>query len=68
MSLKEERKKRNEDLIARMKKGESLAKINLQESWFPARPTIKKDKNAFDFLSGNTKKTKKTKLESVRDE
>ncbi len=66
MSKEEDRKNRNKDLINRMNKGESLANINLDESWYPIRPKIKKDKEALDFLNG-TEKKKKKKLEEVKE-
>jgi hypothetical protein len=40
----ERRKKENEDLIARMKRGESLARCSTQDTWWQPRPIIKKDK------------------------
>jgi hypothetical protein len=50
MSKKEDRKKRNEELIAAMRRGENLVHINLKESWFPVRPKIEKDKKVLEFL------------------
>lgn len=50
MSSKDLRDKRNKDLLERMRRGESLARTNLLESWFPKRPTIKKNKDALDFI------------------
>lgn len=40
---KEERKLRNKDLIRRLKAGEDLSTMSMQDSWFPPRPIIKKD-------------------------
>lgn len=43
INLDDERKKRNKDIIERMKKGESLARYKPQDTWFQPRPIIKKD-------------------------
>lgn len=40
----------NEEIIKKMKNGEDLATCNLQDTWFPPRPIIKKDKTALGFL------------------
>lgn len=42
---KTKRAKRNQDLIERMKKGESLALIDVMATRFPPRPIIKKMKD-----------------------
>ncbi len=44
------RKKRNEEIIRKMKSGESLAAMSTEASWFPPRPIIKKDKDALEVL------------------
>ena len=45
-----QRKKHNEDLINRMKQGESLQNQTAADSWFPPRPVIKKDSAALKEL------------------
>lgn len=37
------RKKENEALIEKMRKGESLATVSVKATWWPPRPIIKKD-------------------------
>ncbi|MBC61830.1 MAG: hypothetical protein CMP11_05175 [Zetaproteobacteria bacterium] len=49
------RKVMNEDLINRMKKGESLSSFNSLSSWFPPRPLVKKDNDAVVRLYGKKK-------------
>jgi hypothetical protein len=44
------RKKRNEDVIRRMKSGEALWTYDSKASWFPPRPIIEKDKDAIARL------------------
>ena len=44
------RKKHNEDLIHRMKQGESLQSQSASDSWFPPRPVIKKNSAALREL------------------
>jgi hypothetical protein len=44
------RKSRNEELIRRMKAGESLWSYDSKASWFPPRPIIEKDKDAIKRL------------------
>lgn len=46
----EERKKKNDDLIRRMKAGESLALYNAKDTWYQPRTNIKKDKKVADAL------------------
>lgn len=50
----EERKKRNQDIIRRMKRGDPLQGRS-SDTWFPPRPTIKKDKEAIKKLLGEDK-------------
>jgi hypothetical protein len=40
---KEQRKKENDALIEKMRKGESLATVSVSATWWPPRPIIKKD-------------------------
>ena len=44
------RKQRNEQLLRRMKAGESLWSYDSKASWFPPRPMIEKDKEAIKRL------------------
>ena len=55
----EKRKKKNEDLIKRMKAGETLSSFNAQASWFPPRPDIKKDAKIIKELFEEEKKAKR---------
>ncbi len=48
----EDRKKHNEDLIRRMRRGDDLSAINKDEIFFPVRPKIKKDKKEIARLYG----------------
>ena len=49
-SLKFSRKKRNAEIIEKMKRGESLKLYDNSASWFPPRPTIPKDPEAIAKL------------------
>lgn len=44
---KERRKKENERILNLMKSGDSLSTIPTSATWFPPRPTIKKDLSKF---------------------
>ena len=46
----ERRKKINDEILRKMKNGESLASIDLANSWFPVRPKIKKDTKIIEKL------------------
>ena len=49
--IKDERMKRNQEICDLVKKGEYVpARINLDESWYPKRPPIKKDKKVVKKL------------------
>lgn len=50
------RKKHNENLIERMRKGESLQSHDAISSWFPPRPIIEKDKEALKQLYASADK------------
>ena len=52
MDDKEARKKRNESILKRVFRGESIALYSVQDTWWPTRPVIKKDKNALNFSTG----------------
>jgi hypothetical protein len=41
---KELRSERNKDLVERTLKGEKISYCDASDTWFPERPTIKKDK------------------------
>ena len=47
---KRHREKHNEDILERMKSGESLQRYSAQDSWYPPRPVIKKDRNAISMI------------------
>lgn len=46
------RRSHNNDLIRRMRGGESLTAIDSKASWFPPRPIIQKDKSEMTRLYG----------------
>lgn len=50
MTSDERRRQENADLIARMKRGESLARCDTQATWWQPRPKIKKDDKALDLI------------------
>jgi len=50
---KETRKKANEELLRKMKSGESLKTVSVQATWFPPRPIIKKDGDKIKELYGD---------------
>lgn len=52
------RKEKNKDLVERMRRGESLSQFDKEESWYPKRPKIKKDKKELDRLYGEDEKGK----------
>lgn len=39
----DQRKRENDALLEKMRKGESLATVSVQATWWPPRPIIKKD-------------------------
>ena len=49
---KRQRKFHNQDLIRRMRNGESLSAIDSKASWYPPRPNIKKDAKEMARLYG----------------
>jgi hypothetical protein len=53
---KSSREKHNQDIIERMKSGDTLQRYTAQSSWFPPRPVIKKDSQAIEILYGATPK------------
>ena len=52
MDEKLKRRKRNKDIVERMKKGDSLSSFTNMGSHFPPRPIIDKDKEAIKKLYG----------------
>lgn len=50
------RKKKNEDIVKRMREGDTLSSYNSQNIWFPPRPVIKKDKNAMKIIHNDIDK------------
>jgi hypothetical protein len=50
------RQKRNQEVLEKMKSGESLMKYDSSASWFPPRPIIKKDRKAIEVLHGVSQK------------
>ena len=60
------RKRHNEDLLKRMKAGESLTNYDAIDSWFPSRPLIKKDRDAMARLYNNPSLGESKKLESTK--
>ena len=47
MDDRKRRKKENDDIIERMKRGDPLQRISSSATWFPPRPKIKKDTKRF---------------------
>jgi len=39
----EKRRRKNRDLVERMKRGDSLSSIPQEATWFPPRPRVEKD-------------------------
>lgn len=56
------RKKENDALIEKMRRGESLATVSVSATWWPPRPVIKKD---LSLLFGE--KNTRPKQETVND-
>ena len=55
----EERRRRNEDLVRRMKLGENLKRFDSEMSWFPPRPIIKKDRKLMEQVHRSSKDDEK---------
>lgn len=51
-------KKDNERVLDMMRRGENLAMISVENTWYPTRPKIKKFKETLDVV----KKSKKLKV------
>jgi hypothetical protein len=46
----DKRREHNQDLLRRMRSGESLRTVDSRASWFPPRPIIQKDQEAISRL------------------
>jgi hypothetical protein len=72
MDIEEIRKQKNKDLVERYKKGESIQLIPSEATWFPQRPTIKKDTKIVKELYGDNAtvvgEQKKPKINLVKSE
>jgi hypothetical protein len=49
------RKERNQEILRKMRAGESLTSFDSQASWFPERPKIEKNLEAIQKLYGSSK-------------
>jgi hypothetical protein len=49
------RKERNQEILRKMRAGESLTSFDSQASWFPERPKIEKNLEAIQKLYGNSR-------------
>jgi hypothetical protein len=50
---REIRRQHNDDVLKRMRNGESLSRMDSRSTWFPPRPSIAKDPDAMKRLYGN---------------
>lgn len=57
-ALDQLRKERNQELVRKMRAGESLSNFDSQSSWFPERPKIEKNLEAIQKLYGKTTESK----------
>lgn len=64
MEIARLRREHNQDLIRRMRNGESLTSFDSQASWYPPRPTITKDPKAIAKLYGKKAHPVKTDEET----
>jgi hypothetical protein len=62
------RKERNEDVLDRLKKGDSLSSFDSYASWYPPRPIIKKDPKALGKLYGSRTNNDMPVQKAVRTE
>ena len=51
-ALDQLRKERNQEIVRKMRAGESLSSFDSQASWFPERPKIEKNLEAIQKLYG----------------
>lgn len=49
------REAENKSIIERLRRGESITRINASATWFPPRPVIKKDEKALNFVFSKDK-------------
>lgn len=49
----EKRKAENDELIRRMRRGESLSRCDASDTWFQPRPVIKKNKKEMARIYGD---------------
>lgn len=49
-NIRDLRRQHNQELIRRMRNGESLTSFDSKASWYPPRPIIEKDKEAIERL------------------
>lgn len=54
------RQDRNQDVLRKMKAGESLSSFDSMRSWYPERPPIEKDQEMVKRLFGNQPKPNST--------
>lgn len=64
---KNNRDKHNQEILDRMKSGDTLQRYTAQASWFPPRPVIKKDTKAIEILYGK-KEHKEDSKEASKSE
>ena len=48
----ERRKRKNADVISRMRSGDPLVLIPISDTWFPPRPLVTKDRESIQKLYG----------------
>ena len=63
----QKRAEHNRQLLEKMRKGESLALIPTQATWFPPRPIIQKDQKAMGRLYGGGAFDKPLDLQRIKD-
>jgi len=63
---KEIRKKHNKEVIARMVRGEDLHAYSAEDSWYPERPVIEKDKKIIERLKRRSKSKKEEKIKNSK--
>jgi len=61
------RQNRNQDLLRKMKSGESLSSFNSMMSWYPDRPPIEKDPELMKQLYGQMPKPQATLARKAKE-
>ena len=56
-TAEQKRKQHNYDLIRRMRNGDALYSFDSQQSWYPPRPIVKKDKSEMSRLYEDAEQT-----------